>query len=465
MVFRNRIFRGFFPIAAMAAALGASFFAAPARAQDTSTPIIEPTNEAEFPNRFERTYDDKKGKYRYFYTTYGSGNSTTTNCGAVWEAIFNEKGRYERSVLLHQFTSTDRNGCHPNDLSVSYEPQYGPYVNVYTSIGGPKGTGGILQIVVDVESSSGQSNGAGVSSVGGSVEPASTKGGALPGSSSPITTIYVTSYTGGASNNGAVFASTVSSTGTLGAQKLIFSFPGGKRGAAPGGPAVVGPDGNLYGTTQQGGDKTTCSNGCGIIYRLVPPATSGAKWTEQILYAFKGGADFLAPVGRLAFDADGNVYGVAPLGGTCTGGAAPGGGVFMLTKQATTPWPFTPLYVFCQQDGSSPDGLLPSYGVTLDADGNVYGVASGGANDDGVVFELVKPATPTSGFWEEVVLHTFAGGTKDGADPSGALSIVGDDIFGTTYAGGKPGNPPCKNQAPEFPVLPGCGVVFELTPK
>ena len=124
------------------------------------------------------------------------------------------------------------------------------------------------------------------------------------------------------------------------------------------------------------------------------------------------------------------------------------------------PWPITPLYEF---DGGD-DGELPSTGVTLDEDGNVYGTAGGGAGGQGVGFELTKPATPTSGLWTEVLLHSFADGTHDGADPSSELTLFDDDIYGTTSAGGHPGNPPCKGLGPNFNEA-GCGVVFELTPK
>ncbi len=41
--------------------------------------------------------------------------------------------------------------------------------------------------------------------------------------------------------------------------------------------------GNLYGTTQTGGE----ANG-GTVYRLSPPGGSGGGWTESVLHGFTG---------------------------------------------------------------------------------------------------------------------------------------------------------------------------------
>jgi len=58
--------------------------------------------------------------------------------------------------------------------------------------------------------------------------------------------------------------------------------------------------GNLYGTTSQGG-----AFGLGMVYRLSP---SGHGWTRSILYNFRGKADGGYSIGRLAIDAQGNLY-------------------------------------------------------------------------------------------------------------------------------------------------------------
>ncbi len=70
------------------------------------------------------------------------------------------------------------------------------------------------------------------------------------------------------------------------------------------------------------------------------------------------------------------------------------------------------------------------------ANGNFYGTAEqgGGASNDGTVFEI----TSTGGF---TLLHSFAGGSQDGANPYAAL-VLGTDgnFYGTTALGGASGN-------------------------
>ena len=113
------------------------------------------------------------------------------------------------------------------------------------------------------------------------------------------------------------------------------------------------------------------------------------------------------------------------------------------------------------------DGALPSSGLIMDASGNLYGTTSAGGNLSdctqyygqgcGVVFEL----TPSNGKWKESVLYAFQGvgsaGVKDGLDPTGGLVFdAAGNIYGTTYEGGT--STACAS-------LPGCGTVFELSPK
>jgi hypothetical protein len=79
----------------------------------------------------------------------------------------------------------------------------------------------------------------------------------------------------------------------------------------------------------------------------------------------------------------------------------------------------------------------------------------------GVVFELTKPEAGVTGPWPETVLHTFTGGSKDGAGPSAAV-VLGDGLlFGSTFAGGLVGNKQCQADDP-FYNAPGCGTVYVL---
>ncbi len=105
----------------------------------------------------------------------------------------------------------------------------------------------------------------------------------------------------------------------------LYIFHGGQDGRWPEAGVIFGPDGNLYGTTNGGGNTqgSYCSpGGCGVVYRLRPPATTPpspfTQWTETTLYEFTGPpADGYEPRGgSLIFDTAGNLYGTTEFGGS-----------------------------------------------------------------------------------------------------------------------------------------------------
>jgi len=78
-------------------------------------------------------------------------------------------------------------------------------------------------------------------------------------------------------------------------------------GFGPFGKLVADSAGNLYGATQGG------SNDFGAVFKLTP---SGSGWTVTVLHSFTGGNDGNTPEGSLLVDANGNVYGTTYQGGT-----------------------------------------------------------------------------------------------------------------------------------------------------
>jgi len=142
--------------------------------------------------------------------------------------------------------------------------------------------------------------------------------------------------------------------------------------------------GNLYGTTNRGGDYDS-----GTVFRLAPRA-NGA-WTFTMLYSFTGGNDGGYPSSSLIFDSAEHLY------GTASGGGAYGvGTVFRLAKGANGKWTETVLYTF-RNDGK--DGTYPAASLTMDSAGNLYGTTCCGGNQGsscspndfgcGIVFELM----------------------------------------------------------------------------
>lgn len=112
--------------------------------------------------------------------------------------------------------------------------------------------------------------------------------------------------------DGVVFKLEPSSTGWK--ETVIHTF-GGSDGLLPSGALVVDSGGNVYGTTSLGGKACAGKlSGCGEIFELSP--SPAGSWSEKVLYRFTGGADGASPFGPLTFDDLGDIYGVAPQGGT-----------------------------------------------------------------------------------------------------------------------------------------------------
>jgi uncharacterized repeat protein (TIGR03803 family) len=95
--------------------------------------------------------------------------------------------------------------------------------------------------------------------------------------------------------------------------------------------------------------------------------------------------------------------------------------------------------------GGSSDGAEPIAGLVMDANGNLYGdTYQGGSANLGTVYKLNKKGAIT-------LLHTFTG--PDGDYPySGVVRDAAGKLYGTTLYGGS-GNG-CRN---------GCGTVWKIT--
>jgi uncharacterized repeat protein (TIGR03803 family) len=211
------------------------------------------------------------------------------------------------------------------------------------------------------------------------------------------------------------------------------------------GQLTQGADGNLYGTTQQGG-----SYGYGTIFKVTPSAP--AVYTN--LWQFDGVVGN-QPVSSLTLASDGNFYGTTSYGGTFNDG---------ILYRFTPPGSLTVLHSFNGTDGSFPtvapveatDGNL--YGVTdsgtiyrvtlpagkfkllphntkgvpsqlyLASDGNLYGTTfDGGSN--GTLFRMITPAGTIK------IIYSFSG--ADGTGPNGPLTQGKDGyLYGTTSFGG-----------------------------
>ena len=232
--------------------------------------------------------------------------------------------------------------------------------------------------------------------------------------------LYGTTPDGGAHANGVIFDLSPGAHGWH--YKVIHQFTGGKDGAVGSlGNLLLDASGNLYGVTELGG-----VNGAGAVYELSP--TARGPWKTTVLYDFKGMPDAANPYGGLIFDKAGSLYGTTYFGGTAGMGT-----VFQLTLGPNGKWQENVLYSF--QGGT--DGSFPT-GTPIFAAGNLYGTTSTGGRpscDCGTVFKL----TLTGGSWNEKIVHYFGKG-RDGYSPTyGLTSDQWGDLYGTTPFGGNGG--------------------------
>lgn len=206
----------------------------------------------------------------------------------------------------------------------------------------------------------------------------------------PAGNFYGTTVGGGLFGYGAVFE--LSSSGS---ETVLYSFTGGADGAHPYAGVIRDPQGNLYGTTYQGGVPSAgAADGNGVVFKL---DTAG---TETVFYTFTGAADGANPwAGSLLRDSAGNLYGATVFGGSHRAGV-----IFKLDTSGTE----MVLHEFTR----GADGAFPRGGLVQDSEGNLYGTAEEGgtgANCCGVVFKLDPAGNQT-------VLYTFTG-DGDGAFP------------------------------------------------
>jgi uncharacterized repeat protein (TIGR03803 family) len=203
-------------------------------------------------------------------------------------------------------------------------------------------------------------------------------------------------------------------------------------GSFPYGTLVQGLDGNLYGTTANGG-RQQCLGGCGTVFKVTP------EGTLTTLHSFLGiKVDGGNPMAALVLATNGNFYG-------STYGSSPqaccgsnGGYIFEMTPDGT----LTNL-----QSG----GLLaPLIQDTID--GNFYGTTGTlGAGSNGTVFKMTPTGVLTT-------LHDFCQLTHclDGRNPIAPLvQDTNGFLYGTTEFGGDvPTTGPCAGT--------GCGTVFRI---
>lgn len=188
-------------------------------------------------------------------------------------------------------------------------------------------------------------------------------------------------------------------------------------GAAPSGDLVWDREGNIYGTTENGGNPTDF----GTVFEMTK---SGNLWTEKPIWLFSG-VDGAFPRDGVVFDSSGDLLGTAE-----EGGAHDGGTIFKLTRSGNS-WTETVLHDF---EGGE-DGDLPFAGLVIDGSGNIYGATSNaGAGGGGTIFELI----PSGNSYTYKLLYSFGGELNSQCGPWASLSIdAAGNLYGTTICDGR----------------------------
>lgn len=284
--------------------------------------------------------------------------------------------------------------------------------------------------------------------------------------------LYGTTYEGGSSN-----CSSYGHVGCGTAFKLSRHTGGwtfaalhqfvGIDGANPEARVIFGPNGALFGTTNQGGGL-----GYGTVFELQPPAnicpTPSCLWLLTQLTSFVSiyGPAYPGP-GDLIFDAQGNIYGTSGGGGyLCDDG--PCGTVYELSpsQQGWTVryWEFgggvncCPVAgllqyspgVYYGTNSSLPGGLYEFTGdsldvfytfteqsaalggLTEDSAGLLYGTTSQGGTGGGGTFFSYLPGSPNI-----TTLYNFNGPNQWGAGPTATLLMdAAGNFYGTTQIDG-----------------------------
>ena len=218
--------------------------------------------------------------------------------------------------------------------------------------------------------------------------------------------VYGATRAGGAANLGTVFKMNIDGRGL----SVLYSFAGGPGdGQHPQYATLVLSGSTLYGTTLGGGSALA-----GTIFKINTDGTGYA-----VLHSFTGGPnDGQTPFGSLTLSGS-SLFGMTNQGGTTGNGT-----LFKINTDGTG---FGVVHSFAggPADGAGPRGDLTLSGSTL------FGMTTtGGADALGTIFGI---GTDGGGYG---VLHSFAGGPGDGANPEGSLILAGSTVFGMTAIGG-----------------------------
>ena len=185
-------------------------------------------------------------------------------------------------------------------------------------------------------------------------------------------------------------------------ETTLWTFTGGSDGQFPLGGVVFDRAGNLYGSMETG------------VFELSP---SEGGWTETVIYNFDGLNEGFGAEAGVVFDSAGNLY-----GSTSVEGPGSQGSIVQITPSGGS-WNLDIIH-----DG----GQLVGTNLNFDAAGNLYGVRITDRSDNGEAFKM----SFEDGSWTYTLLHTFSGGEQGGTPYDGMVMDANGNLWGTASGGG-----------------------------
>jgi uncharacterized repeat protein (TIGR03803 family) len=171
-------------------------------------------------------------------------------------------------------------------------------------------------------------------------------------------------------------------------ETVIYTFMGGVDGAYPIAGLMADAKGNLFGTTSQGGGGANCAAGCGTVFELRPSGSGYTASVLYSFLGGVSGPDGALTESNLITDKNGNLYGTTTQGGSSGGGTVfelQRKAVFSLRPDADVTYTEKILHNF---NGTS-DGATPYSCVVMNKNGYLYGTTyKGGSSGLGTIYSL-----------------------------------------------------------------------------
>ncbi len=318
--------------------------------------------------------DVSNGKGELFGTTYAGGTGHTGTVFKISSSTSGVAHFVERT--LHSFLNSE--GAFPSARLA--EDQLGYYLYGTTLNGGLYTKGTVFKVAESTNTLTAVHQFGGV--VAGRRDGANPFAGVALGLTGNF--FGTTNIGGGAINGPGVGLGVVYEITSDGKYHVIHEFGGLDSrgisdGANPQADLVVDVDGNLYGTTLNGGKYNR-----GTVFELSKVASG--TWVSTVLHSFTAGPDGAGPEAGVIRDRAGNLFGTAQgTGGGVAFKLSPPGSLGCPHPVPPDPWCKTTIWTF---PGRPNDGLYP-HSLIADGAGNLYGTTFGGGRwGEGVVFML-----------------------------------------------------------------------------